>query len=176
MTVLRHELAFSRRVSASELCRWTAPFKQRARGMPGAGRTHGPPAKKMLAAGTTGSAETSRHSPRDGFNGCFAFSLVRRACWPPWRMMLSHQRGYQRRGIRTTRLDRAHLCRSSAWINHAATSTRPPHPASTSVTTAKRPSCEAGRRELIMDSGKAKDGYFSPEGWTGVICLNRPAK
>jgi hypothetical protein len=30
--------------------------------------------KKMQAAGTTGSAETSRHSPRDGFNGCFAFS------------------------------------------------------------------------------------------------------
>src|SRR3954463_5987103 len=39
--------------------------------------------KKMQAAGTTGSAETSRHSPRDGFNGCFAFSPVRRACWPP---------------------------------------------------------------------------------------------
>ena len=40
--------------------------------------------KKMQAAGTTGSAETSRHSPRDGFNGCFAFSPVRRAFWPPY--------------------------------------------------------------------------------------------
>jgi hypothetical protein len=27
-----------------------------------------------------------------------------------------------------------------------------------------------------MDSEKAKDGYFSPEGWTGVICLNRRMK
>jgi hypothetical protein len=32
---------------------------ERARGMPDAGRTHGPPAKKMQAAGTTGSAETT---------------------------------------------------------------------------------------------------------------------
>jgi hypothetical protein len=37
----------------------------------------------MQAAGTTGSAETSRHSPRNGFNGCFAFSPARRAFWPP---------------------------------------------------------------------------------------------
>jgi hypothetical protein len=56
--------------------------------------------QKTQAAVTTGSAETSRHSPRDGFNSCFAFSLVRRAFWPPLRMMLAHQRvipasGYQ---------------------------------------------------------------------------------
>jgi hypothetical protein len=50
--------------------------------MPDAGRTHGPPATKKQAAVTTGSAET-RHSPRNGFNGCFAFSPVRRAFWPP---------------------------------------------------------------------------------------------
>jgi hypothetical protein len=56
--------------------------------------------KKMQAAGTTGSAETSRHSPRDGFNSYFVLSLVRRAFWPPLRVMLTHQRvipasGYQ---------------------------------------------------------------------------------
>jgi hypothetical protein len=39
--------------------------------------------KKMQAAGTTGSAETSRPSLRDGFNSCFVLFLVRRACWPP---------------------------------------------------------------------------------------------
>jgi hypothetical protein len=39
--------------------------------------------QKMQAAGTTGSAETSRHSPRDGWNGCFASSPVLRAFWPP---------------------------------------------------------------------------------------------
>ncbi|WP_316238594.1 hypothetical protein [Bradyrhizobium sp. SZCCHNR1015] len=34
--------------------------------------------KKMQAAGTTGLAEHTRPSLRNGFNGCFAFSLVRR--------------------------------------------------------------------------------------------------
>jgi hypothetical protein len=37
----------------------------------------------MQAAGTTGSAENTRHSPRNGWNGCFAFSPVLRAFWPP---------------------------------------------------------------------------------------------
>jgi hypothetical protein len=45
--------------------------------------------------------------------------------------------------------------------NHAATSTRPPHPASTSVTTAKRPSCEAGRHQETSISEKTKEKYFS---------------
>ncbi|WP_315776405.1 MULTISPECIES: hypothetical protein [unclassified Bradyrhizobium] len=34
--------------------------------------------KKMQAAGTTGLAEHARPSLRDGFDGCFAFSPVRR--------------------------------------------------------------------------------------------------
>jgi hypothetical protein len=41
--------------------------------MPGAGRTHGPPANKKLAAGTTGSI--IRHSLRDGFNAYVVLSL-----------------------------------------------------------------------------------------------------
>jgi hypothetical protein len=32
--------------------------------------------QKTQAAGTTGSAENTRHSPRNGFHGCFAFSPV----------------------------------------------------------------------------------------------------
>ncbi len=101
---------------ASELCCSSCPPEKRARGMPGAGRTHGPPAKKMQAAGTTGSAETSRHSPRDGFDGCFAFSPVLRAFWPPCaQCAFAHYAGHQRRDARTTRLDRAHRRCSSAW-------------------------------------------------------------
>jgi hypothetical protein len=46
--------------------------------MPGAGRTHGPPAARKKQA-----AENIRHSPRNGWNGCFAFSPVLRAFWPP---------------------------------------------------------------------------------------------
>jgi hypothetical protein len=38
---------------------------ERARGMPGEGLTHGPPATKKQAAVTTGSAD-HRHSPRNG--------------------------------------------------------------------------------------------------------------
>jgi hypothetical protein len=34
--------------------------------------------KKMQAAGTTGLAENTRPSLRDGFDGCFAFSPVHR--------------------------------------------------------------------------------------------------
>ncbi|MGJ5204257.1 hypothetical protein [Bradyrhizobium sp. HKCCYLR20261] len=44
--------------------------------MPGAGRTHGPPATKKQAAVTTGSAEITRHSPRDGFHAYVAISPV----------------------------------------------------------------------------------------------------
>src|SRR5438270_14069049 len=71
-------------ICASELFRWSPSSRQRARGMPGAGRTHGPPAEKKQAAVTTGSAETSRHSPRDGATVSFVLSLVRRAFWPPY--------------------------------------------------------------------------------------------
>jgi hypothetical protein len=59
----------SRGAIAPELFHQMALLKTRAQGMPGAGRTHGPPATKKQAAVTTGSAETSRHSLRDGFNG-----------------------------------------------------------------------------------------------------------
>jgi len=81
---------------------------------------HGPPAKRMQAAGTTGAAEITRPSLRNGFNGCFAISLVRRACWPPLRMMLTHQRGHQHRGVRTTRLDRACIAVRPREKAHAA--------------------------------------------------------
>jgi hypothetical protein len=39
--------------------------------------------QKKQAAVTTGSAETSRHSPRDGFNAYIVISSVHRAFWPP---------------------------------------------------------------------------------------------
>ena len=157
----RHEFTFSRRACFVRALPLDLPTPSRGHGECRA--LAAPMArlrKKVQAAGTTSSAETSRHSPRDGFNGCFAFSPVRRAFWPPCAMMLAHQRGYQRRDIRTTRLDRAHRCCSSAWINHAATSTRPPHPASTSVTTAKRPSCETGWYDVNTSSDKKKQKYL----------------
>ncbi|MGJ4930964.1 hypothetical protein ACQR1I_29715 [Bradyrhizobium sp. HKCCYLS2038] len=73
----------SRRIPRPSSADRLAPEIMRAQGRPGAGRTHGPPAKEMLAAGTTGTRRIIRPSLRNGFNGCFAFSLVRRAFWPP---------------------------------------------------------------------------------------------
>ena len=58
--------------SAPELWPKSRPLQVegwRAQGRPGAGRARGPPANKMQAAGTTGLAEHTRPSPRDGFNG-----------------------------------------------------------------------------------------------------------
>src|SRR6266700_3007197 len=78
-------------------------------------------------------------------------------------------------GARTTRFDRprnaARLARLSrsltscpALRSHAhTTSSRPPHPASTFVTIAIRPSVvEAGWREQTIDFGKTEE-IFSPE-------------
>jgi hypothetical protein len=44
--------------------------------MPDAGRSHGPPATKKQAAVATGQAGTTGGLKRNGFNGCFALSLV----------------------------------------------------------------------------------------------------
>jgi hypothetical protein len=51
------------------------PWKQRAQGRPGAGRARGPPAEKKQAAVTTGLAEASRPSLRDGFNAYIVLFL-----------------------------------------------------------------------------------------------------
>jgi hypothetical protein len=66
-------------------CADRLPFRniERAQGRPGARRPHGPRANKMHGVGTTGSAETSRPSLRDGFNAYIALSSVHRAFWPP---------------------------------------------------------------------------------------------
>jgi hypothetical protein len=122
--------------------------------------------KKMQAAGTTGSAETSRHSPRDGFTAYIAISPVRRAFWPP---------SPARRAKRRRKLDisvgmpgpRDLTVRIVLFVgvdHHAATPTRPPHPASTSVTTAKRPSCETGWGQEITNSDKTKGIFLARDG------------
>jgi len=60
--------------------------------MPGAGRTHGPPATKNAGGSHHRFSRDNRHSPRDGVNGCFVLSLVRRAFWPPSPAMSSLRR------------------------------------------------------------------------------------
>ncbi|WP_175361090.1 hypothetical protein [Bradyrhizobium sp. STM 3843] len=59
---------------------------------------------------------------------------------------------------------------------HAATSTRPPHPASTFVTTAKRPSYRDGTALYNHDFGKKETEIFLLEGLDRAMCLNRRTK
>ena len=79
--------------------------------------------KKMQAAGTTGSAETSRHSPRGWLERLLrvlpgAPGFLATVCATTRKRVA---RGYQRRDIRTTRLDRAHRAvrpRGSTTLQH----------------------------------------------------------
>ena len=48
--------------------------------MPGAGRTHGPPATKNAGGSDHRLSQNIRHPLRNGVNGCSALSLVYRAC------------------------------------------------------------------------------------------------
>jgi len=115
---------------ASECSISATLITKRAQGMPGAGRTHGPPAEKKAGGSHHGSAETSRHSPRDGFTAYFALSPGTGSLAPVIGAMREHRcpTWLQHREARTTRLDRAHQA-VRPHEDHAAAPTRPPHPA-----------------------------------------------
>jgi len=94
----------------------TAPStSKRAQGRPGAGRARGPPAAKKQAAVTTGLAEATRPSLRDGFNAYGALSLgTGLSCSHRPQRSSRQQARPQRREARTTRLRRPYRDRSSA--------------------------------------------------------------
>ncbi|WP_316188525.1 MULTISPECIES: hypothetical protein, partial [unclassified Bradyrhizobium] len=74
-----HDIAFPRRITP-EFCERHALSKiERARGMPGEGLTHGPPAEKSRRQSPQ-VQPINRHSPRGGFNAYIAISSVCRAC------------------------------------------------------------------------------------------------
>jgi hypothetical protein len=57
------------RLITPELCRSHVPLNgERAREMPGAGRTHGLPAEKNAGSSHHRFSRNIRHSPRGGFN------------------------------------------------------------------------------------------------------------
>ena len=103
--------------------------KERAQGMPGAGRTHGPPAAKKQAAVTTGSAEAP------GIPRAMVLRLIRDLPGAPGflatmtRMMLTHQREDTSVGVSGPH---DFVVRAGADHPHAfacASPSRPPHPA-----------------------------------------------
>ena len=76
-------MAFPRRDFASELCENFVPRKQRAQGMPGAGRTHSPVWGKNSGPHEQNSPQVKpneRHSLRDGFTAYSVLSPGYRAC------------------------------------------------------------------------------------------------
>ncbi len=95
-------------ICARALLAHSPSSNRRAQGRPGAGRARGPPAQKMQAAGTTGSAEIARPSLRDGLHAYMQASW-RSACWPP---------------CATTRFTRCAVIPASRYQNPATS--RPP--------------------------------------------------
>ncbi len=136
---------------------------QRAQGMPGDSLTHGPPAKKMQAAGTTGKAETRRHSLRGGLH---AYTQS------PWcaGLLATIRDDALSRAARDTSFGVSGRCdftsasdRSSAPSSRRRCDlSRPPHPRlACRDDRALRPYCsEAGCGELIMIFGNTQEDYF----------------
>jgi hypothetical protein len=132
--------------------------------------------QKKQAAVTTGSAETSRHSPRNGWNGLYVVSPGIGLIAPVARALVAIRRldlSIGRSGPHDFTVRIEPFVRAQARCSP----TRPPHPAPTSVTIAIRPSSEAGRTHQIINSVKTKEIYFYPKGWTGrQISRNRAVR
>ncbi len=135
---------------------------QRAQGMPGEGLTHGPPAEKMQAAGTTGKAEHA------GIPCAMVFTLIRSlpgapACWPPCRDKACALRcRHQLRGVRTLRLHVRDRSFVRAFVRRRCDPSRPPHPRlACRDDRALRPCCmRRDARKIIMIYGNTQEDYF----------------
>src|SRR5258708_8177519 len=134
---MRHNFAISRR-EAPEVCyELPALSNQRAQGMSGA-RCAGSRVCSVVSTRVSHHGHTgiTRHSPRNGFNGCFVL--------PPSSL----------RSLLLKNLTSASGCQDHTTLPSASPRSRlwrrlrPPHPALTSVTIAKRPSLGAGRLEF----------------------------
>ena len=82
----RHRFAFSPPAFFARGILLVPPSSQRAQGMPGARCTRSlayDKKTKYTSVVTTGHTGKARHSPRNGFNGCYVLAPVLRACWPP---------------------------------------------------------------------------------------------
>ena len=137
--------------------------------MPGDGLTHGPPAKKMQAAGTTGAAVSTRHSLRDGLT---AYT------WSPWCAgLFGHHPGrnaFASRLVDTSIGVSGHhdfTVRIVLFVratDHAAARHAHRSPGSTFVTIAIRPSHEPGiRGNIVLICPTAQVFFLRQTGTTG---------
>ena len=143
-----HAVAFSRR-KVRPSCAPKDPLQEEGAG--NAGCWPQPMARlqqETQAAVTTGSAETARHSPRDGFNAYGVLSRVNGLFCHP-RLADSS----------STRLDPSvagsgpHAFAVRAGIARLATPSRPSHPTPRFVTIAMRPSCRGGTAWIMPRFG-----------------------
>jgi len=143
--------------------------------MPGEGLTHGPRAVKKHGEGTTGSAESS------GIPCAMALRLIPRSPRGPGFLAPVARELRKARELGTsvgvpgphgfTVRDGLSRPRKKSALGPS----RPPHPASTFVTTRNAPLGEAGRGEEIIKYRKTEAKCLCAEDWTGtraraVIC------
>ena len=153
------------------------PFEtiERAQGMPGEGLTHGPPAEKMQAAGTTGAADHPAF-PAQWFDGLYALSLetgsiayMSRQC--ATRIALDASTGASGPHDFTVRIGKFVGAR-----NPRCNPTRPPHPAPTFVTTRVHPSAWGRTAAVKHDLRKNEREILRAEGPAVATQLTSLAK
>src|SRR5262245_48603571 len=139
MTVGRHALSFSQRDFRLSFAIHCPSLRQRAQGKPVADCARGTVCKKEKThTDRTGTAETARLSPRNGFTVYFVLSPVSGVfCHRCLRDILPQNRRHGR-GARTTRLCRT--LQALRPVKDHLTPQRPSQPAPRIETIAKRPS------------------------------------
>ena len=149
------------------------PLLERAQGKPGAGCTrrsrapkaHGHPVRRSTRVNTTGTARTSRLSPRKGLAAYFVLSPVSGVCCHRCRARTGRPDRRHGRGARTTRLRRRSFRHGphgpTGRASFANDARRPSHPAP-NVTWRWRyaPLTGAGRVASTVKQNSCKRNYF----------------
>jgi hypothetical protein len=151
----------SRGASASESCGRFALFENRGR------RECRVKASPMARVQQKSTRQNHRLSRSSGIPCAMALRLIRALPGAPgFLATISQQRararcaGHQRRGVETTRFRRAQQLVRPHDQDHAATHCAHRIPRSTSVTVAKRPSCERETNQPIHDFRKKEREIF----------------
>jgi hypothetical protein len=143
-------------------------LNRRAQGMPGARRARSRVRKvESTRVSHHGHAGNTRHSPRNGFNGCFALS-------PVTGLSCTVASGVTSTNLTPASGRQDHTTSPSARSAPSSTRRlRPSHPVPTFVTIAKRPSGWDGMaRDVKVIWVKWEREYFCKGDWTGRHSLN----
>jgi len=146
----------SRDGKSPELCLVRVPRMKRAQGMPGAGRTHGPPATRKAGGSHHRFSRNNRHSLRNGLR------LIARSPRSTGLASLRRPANVSQDLIPASG-DQDHTPSPSASTHIVCAPSRPSHPASRFVTIGRNvPLHEAGRAQDFTFSDFQKEKYFAP--------------